>query len=284
MRLTSLDIHHKEFRHSIRGYAEDEVDKFLDEVADEFERLLKENIELSEQLQTATARIKDFEIKESAVNNAIIAAQTAGEEMMNKARSEADATLHDAEIKAKEIIHNALAKKQQIAAELVRIKQAEEDFRSRFKGLLEQHQRSITEVDLPDDVEVLLGETDEGVAADVVVRPEPAAAPAPYFEPPAAPAFEAAPAAPAPADVSAPTQAMPPVEAAVPETPAESRRPVEPERPSEPAGHVESVQLGELNAPDLPDDVDLVEPSEFTLPGLKDLGEREDDLDIEEID
>ena len=35
MKLTPLDIHHKEFRHSIRGYSEDEVDQFLDEVADD---------------------------------------------------------------------------------------------------------------------------------------------------------------------------------------------------------------------------------------------------------
>ncbi len=35
-------------------------------------------------------------------------------------------------------------------------------------------------------------------------------------------------------------------------------------------------------SPELPDDVDLVEPSEFSLPGFDALGEREDD--IEEID
>ena len=44
MKLTALDIHHKEFRHSLRGYSEEEVDGFLDQVADEFDRLFKENI------------------------------------------------------------------------------------------------------------------------------------------------------------------------------------------------------------------------------------------------
>jgi cell division initiation protein len=72
MKLTPLDIHHKEFRHSLRGYAEDEVDQFLDEVADEFERLFKENIDLSERLEAAAARVRELEMKESVVNNAII--------------------------------------------------------------------------------------------------------------------------------------------------------------------------------------------------------------------
>jgi len=281
MKLTSLDIHHKEFRHSLRGYAEEEVDKFLDEVADEFERLLKENIDLSEQIQSATSRIRDFEIKESAVNNAIISAQTAGEDMLNKARAEADSVVRDAEIKAKEIIHNALARKQQVAAELVRIKQAEEEFRARFKSLLDQHQHSITEVTLPDDVEVLLGETDSGIASDVVVRPAPAPQPAPapvaepFFPEPTPQPVEPGPAIePFSVEpervVDQPTQAMPPAAVFTDEPPA--------------SGFVQSVTLGEVAAPDLGDDVQLVEPSEFTLPGLRHLGEREDDIDIEEID
>lgn len=272
MKLTSLDIHHKEFRHSLRGYAEDEVDKFLDEVADEFERLLKENIDMSEQLQAASARLRDFELKESAVNNAIIAAQTAADDMRNKANIEADTVLKDAEIKAKEIIHNALARKQQVAAELVRIKQAEEEFRARFKSVLEQHQRSITEVTLPDDVDVLLGETGDGVAADVVVRSATVPTEAPAFEP--LPVFdEPEVVQPAPA-----TQPVEPVEqATIAMAPLD-----EPQPPA--SGFVQSVTLGEMSSPDLPMDVELVDPAEFNLPDLRVLGERESDIDIEEID
>jgi len=259
MKLTPLDIHHKEFRHSLRGYAEDEVDQFLDEVADEFERLFKENIDLSEKLDAAAARVREFEMKESAVNNAIIAAQTAGEDMRNKAQAEADSILRDAEIKAKEIIHNALAKKQQVAAELVRIKHAEEEFRSRFAALLDQQQRSISEVSLPDDVTVLLGDTDEGVVGDVEVRAAGgASAPGPAV---AAASLDA--------PIQQATQAMPIAD-----------MPVEPPA----SGFVQAVTLGEVQAPDLPADVKLVEPSEFSLPGIDALGEREDDLDIEEID
>ena len=36
MKLTPLDIRHKEFKRAMRGYADVEVDEFLDEVADEF--------------------------------------------------------------------------------------------------------------------------------------------------------------------------------------------------------------------------------------------------------
>ena len=39
VKITPLDIRRKEFKRSMRGYADEEVDVFLDEVADEFERL-----------------------------------------------------------------------------------------------------------------------------------------------------------------------------------------------------------------------------------------------------
>jgi hypothetical protein len=180
--------------------------------------------------------------------------------MRLKARVEADALIHDAEIRAKEIIHNALAKKQQIAAELIRIKQAEEEFRGRFKSLLEQHQRSVNEVALPDDVTVLLGDTDDGVVGDVQVRSS-ASAPAVRHSPDPLPEPSAA----SPQPV-APTESV----AAVSEPPA--------------AGFVQAVSLGEISAPELPADVELINPREFTMPGVDAFGEREDDVDIEEID
>ena len=50
------------------------------------------------------------------------------------------------------------------------------------------------------------------------------------------------------------------------------------------SGFVQSVSLGELAAPAMEPEVELVEPGEFNLPGFDSFGEREDDLDIEEID
>lgn len=263
MKLTPLDIHHKEFSHSLRGYNEEQVDRFLDEVADEFERLFKENISLSEKLDAAQARLNEFEMQRNTINNTLMAAQRSADEIAAKATNEADSVVRDAEMKAKEIIHNALSKKQQVAGELIRIKHAEEEFRSRYRALLETNLRSVAEIALPDDVDVLLGDTDDGVVGDVAVRP---AAPSALVP-------EPAPVAPAP--VAAPT--MMPAPAAAPVRPA---APAEPPAP----GFVQAVSLGEIDGPDLPDELTFVEPGEFSLPSLSSLGERDDEIDIEEID
>lgn len=246
MKLTPMDIHQQEFRHSLRGYAEDEVDTFLDKVADEFERLFKENIDLAERLERAQQQLAAYDAQKDTLHNTMIAAQRATEEMALKARNEAEGIVRDADQKAKELIHNALQKKQVVANELVRIKTAEEEFRARYKGLLETHLKSVSEIALPSDVSVLLGETDEGVIGDVAVAPQ-VSAPTP--EPMVPPVSQA-------------TVAMPPVE-----PPA--------------SGFVSSVTLGENGAAGAAGDED---GEGFDFGNFDVFGEREDDPDIEEID
>ncbi len=256
MKLTPLDIHHKEFRHSLRGYSEEEVDAFLDEVADEFERLFKENIDLSERLDNANIQVKQFQEQEQTIRNTMISAQRSAEDIVNKSREEATTLLRDAEVKAKEIIHNALSQKQKVQNELVRIKQAEEDFRSKFKSHLEGHLQRVAEIPLPDDITVLMGETGDGVVGAVEV-----AAP-PQVEP-----------------VQSVPVAAPSAPPAAPELPMDVAEP-----PA--SGFVQSVTLGEVGEPEIePEAPILEEPKEFDLGSLGSaFGEREDDIDIEEID
>lgn len=247
MKLTPLDIHHKEFRHSLRGYAEDEVDQFLDEVADELERLFKENIDLSERLDVAQNKVNEFEMQRHVINNTLMAAQRSSDEIVSRAGTDAESIKRDADMQAKEIIHNALSKKQQIEGKLVRIKQAEEEFRSSFRSMLEAHLRTMAEIKLPDDVEVLLGETDDGVVGDVVVQ---SPSPAPRMP--------------------APSQQPTHVSAPVPVTTPSAGQ----------SGVVAALTLGEMGG-----QPPLSGSADFALPSFRVLGDREDDdVDIEEID
>ncbi len=85
MKLTPLDIHHKEFSHSLRGYNEEQVDQFLDEVADEFERLFKENIDQAEKLEAANERVRSYQAMEATLNNTMVAAQQSAEAIVARA-------------------------------------------------------------------------------------------------------------------------------------------------------------------------------------------------------
>jgi len=269
MKLTPLDIHHKEFRNSLRGYAIDEVDKFLDDVADEFERLFKENIDLSERLEAAREQIRGFEAQKETLHNTLVAAQRSAEDITARAQSDANSILKDAEVKAKEIIHDALTQKQKVASELVVIKQAEEDFRATFSQILQSHLKAVTPVPLADEVTVLLGRTEDGVVGDVQVGETEVAHPAPKVADPM----------PEPSSPRQEIGSPVPVLAEKPSAPA----PVSTEPPA--SGFVQAIALGELASTDLEAEVPVFEePREFVSGSMQMFGESDDDDDIEEID
>jgi cell division initiation protein len=254
MKLTPLDIHHKEFRHALRGYSEEEVDQFLDEVADEFERLFKENIDLNEKLEAATERLRGYSEMERTLHNTMLAAQQSAEDIVNRANKEAEMVLRDAELKAKELVHAALDEKQKTQGEFARIKAAEDEFRARFRGLLEDHLRNISAGEIPvaPDVAAL---AQEPVHEYEPVVPHAAVAHVPQVEPVVMPEAAAIP--------------VQPIQPAAEEPPA--------------SGFVTSVHLGESAAPEMTAEAAPVfgEPVEFTFGGA---GERDEDIDIEEID
>ena len=48
--LTPMDIHDHQFKKAFRGYSENEVDDFLDRVVEDFEKLLRDNERLKNQI------------------------------------------------------------------------------------------------------------------------------------------------------------------------------------------------------------------------------------------
>lgn len=141
MKLTPLDIHHKEFHRAIRGYSEEEVDKFLDEIAEEFERLFKENIELKEQLEKIREDLDSYSGMEKTLQNTLLTAQKSAEEIVLHAKKESELVLRDAELKSKEVLQEAYDLKRKYESTLTHLKQAEEEFRSKFKSMLESYMR-----------------------------------------------------------------------------------------------------------------------------------------------
>jgi cell division initiation protein len=260
MKLTPLDIRHKEFRNALRGYNEDEVDVFLDEVADEVERLFKENIDLSERLEHAGERVRSYQEIEQTLQNTLVTAQKSAEDIVGGARKESELVARDAELKAKEIIQAALGERQKIHAELMRTKRAEGEFRQQFRAMLEAYLAGMKEISIPADVR-LEDEAPAMMSGAPAMMPEPVA-------------VAEEPAAPAPAPEAEPVYE---VDAA----PDYSAAPVTAEEP-EPAGTVSAVTLGEVGESEIVAEPVFAEPAEFSMPSFGAIGEAEDD--IEEID
>lgn len=137
MPLTPLDIHNKEFSRRIRGYDEDEVNEFLDQVIKDYEALIRENNELKEQVAALQEKLDHFANIEETLSKTIIVAQETADELKNNSKKEAQLILKEAEKNADRIINEALAKSRKIALEMEELKKQATIYRTRFRTLLE---------------------------------------------------------------------------------------------------------------------------------------------------
>lgn len=147
MKLTPLDIHQKEFRHVLRGYNEEEVDAFLDEVANEFERLFQENIDLKEQVERLQKKLAQYENFEQTLQDTMIAAQKSAEDIQNNAKRAGELIIRDAELKGKEMMQEAASQRQTFETNFAVLKKTADDFRDRFRAILEDYLKKLTEID-----------------------------------------------------------------------------------------------------------------------------------------
>lgn len=137
MPLTPLDIHNKEFTRGFRGYDEDEVNEFLDQVIKDYEGVIKEKKDLEEQVAKLNEKLQHFTNIEETLNKSIVVAQETGEELKRNANKEARLIIKEAEKNADRIIDESLSKSRKIAFEIEELKKQAAVYRIRFKMLIE---------------------------------------------------------------------------------------------------------------------------------------------------
>ena len=137
MPLQPLDIHNKEFSRRIRGYDEDEVNDFLDEIIKDYEGLMSENKELRNQLMSIQERLDHFMNIEETLSKTIIVAQEAADELKINAKKEAELIVKESEKNADRIINEALSKSRKVSLEVEELKKQASIYRTRFRSLVE---------------------------------------------------------------------------------------------------------------------------------------------------
>lgn len=137
MPLTPLDIHNKEFTKGFRGYDEDEVNEFLDQVIKDYEIVIREKKDHEEKLIETKEKLKYFTTIEETLNKSILIAQETAEDVKRNAQKEAKLIIREAEKNADRIINESLSKSRKIAFEIEELKKQSKVFRNRFKMLIE---------------------------------------------------------------------------------------------------------------------------------------------------
>ena len=103
--LTPLDIENKKFsKQMMNGYSVNEVDEFLDELPADYEKLYKETTDSKNKIADMQEEMAKYKNIESTLNNTLIMAQTAAEDVKNLAKQQADNILSEAQANAKQAV------------------------------------------------------------------------------------------------------------------------------------------------------------------------------------
>ena len=137
MALTPMDIYNKEFGKGFRGYDEEEVDMFLDQVVDEYEKLQKANAAATEKIESLTERLEHYKSLEGTLKETLMTAQNTAEEVVENARKKAALIIDSAQREARDIVERAGGQIEQAEKMDMELRRAAAVFKSRFVALLE---------------------------------------------------------------------------------------------------------------------------------------------------
>ena len=171
--ITAQDIREKTFEKStFGGYAMNEVDDFLDELAGDLAASQKETASLRSKMKVLVEKIEEYRESEDAMHLALVSAQKVARNIQEESQAQADELLANARAEAEAIVAAARAEAeavtggiaQQREAEELRLRKAQEaaaDYVKKFRMVLEHEGAFLDQLESSDFI------------SDVIVTPAP---------------------------------------------------------------------------------------------------------------
>lgn len=145
MKISPLDIQQQQFKGKMFGGLDpDDVDAFLQVVAQEMEALIRENSDFKEQASRNAALIAVMEGQESQLRDAVLAAQKITEEMKANAQKEATLLITEAELKGERILADAEKNLIELKGQIQELRRQKLQFETALKSLLETHSKMLS--------------------------------------------------------------------------------------------------------------------------------------------
>lgn len=184
--MTSKDITSKKFEKAkgFGGYKIDDVEDFMDRVAEYVEQLENDKHDMEKKLAVLADKLEEYRADEDSLRTALLGAQKLGDSVIKESKTKAEIILRDASIKAEKIIGEAHLKADEEQRRLENIKRSVSEFKkdiiALYRGHLETIISTIPEMDVkPEPQEA---ESDDQ-AEEPAVQQEHSEAPAPAETP-----------------------------------------------------------------------------------------------------
>ncbi len=143
--ITPLDIQNKNFKKTFRGFSPREVNSFLNEMIDDYERMYKENIEYKDKINMLTDQIRQFQTMEESLKSTLLVAQQAADDVTVNARNKAEIIIENAEDTGRRIIDQSRDDVRAIKEEYDYLQKELFVFKTRYESFLKSQLMSLEE-------------------------------------------------------------------------------------------------------------------------------------------
>jgi cell division initiation protein len=154
MRISALDIRQQQFTVRLRGFDRQEVEAFLEDVAEDYESVVKENTLLKEQLAALEERSRNITEHERTLQDTLVTTHRLTEEMKQAAKREADMIVRDAEMRGEKVVEEMRTEEARLRQEIVTLKRLRHQYVEEARATLARYER------------MLAGESDQGEGDD----------------------------------------------------------------------------------------------------------------------
>lgn len=142
--LTPETIASRRFDKQMGGYKQDEVEAFLQQVAAEYARVLREKEELEQKMDVLAEKVEQYREDEDSLRSALIGAQKLGDSVIRDSKAKADYILRDAREKANQLMENAQKSIEKEQMALIKMQKEVTKFKNRLLTLYRQHLEMIS--------------------------------------------------------------------------------------------------------------------------------------------
>lgn len=141
MKLTPLDIQQQQFRSTLWGFDAKEVDAFLDLVSAEFERLVRDNNAVRDQLRQKETELEGHRSREQVLKETMLSATRLAEEIRDNAKKEAEIVVARAESQAEGIVQNAHTRLVRVLEDVDELRRQKAQLEVSLRSVLESHRK-----------------------------------------------------------------------------------------------------------------------------------------------
>src|SRR5215212_9192942 len=141
--LTALEIQKQTFSRTIKGYNPDEVRAYLHLVAEEIERLVRDNDRFSREVAVLRDDLEDHSNRERILKDTLLSAQKVAEDLTTNARKEAELIVKDAELLSERLISQAQQRVADLEKSITDLKIERRSVRNKLQSTLDTVQHMV---------------------------------------------------------------------------------------------------------------------------------------------